>query len=99
MCWIGGRLIIDLRIDTDKIRKYLLETSEHRQEIWELLFCTISGSDLLGQPWTLKGLKYALVEIPEAMASNLLAHPCQPRGASEASPASPGKKIMAEVPP
>ena len=56
-----------MKIDRDKIEKYLLEIKARHHEIEELLQKT-SDSDLLQHPWLLKGLKYALVEIAEAMA-------------------------------
>lgn len=61
-----------MRIDVEKIQKYLLEINARHYEIDQLLART-SDAELLKDIWVLKGLKYALVEIAEAMA-NVLQH-------------------------
>jgi len=61
-----------MRIDVEKIQKYLLEIKARHYEIDQLLART-SDPELLKDIWVLKGLKYALVEIAEAMA-NVLQH-------------------------
>ena len=61
-----------MKIDTDKIQRYLMEIKARHHEIKELLLRS-SDAELLKDPWVLKGLKYSLVEIAEAMA-NLLQH-------------------------
>ena len=61
-----------MKIDTEKIQRYLLEIRARQHEIKELL-SRRSDAELLKDPWVLKGLKYSLVEIAEAMA-NILQH-------------------------
>ncbi len=61
-----------MKIDTEKIQRYLLEIKSRQHEIKELL-AKSSDEELLKNPWVLKGLKYTLVEIAEAMA-NVLQH-------------------------
>ncbi|MBM4278817.1 MAG: hypothetical protein FJ130_13215 [Deltaproteobacteria bacterium] len=61
-----------MKIDIEKIQKYLMEIKARHHEITELLK-KCSDADLLEDPWVLKGLKYSLVEIAEAMA-NILQH-------------------------
>jgi uncharacterized protein YutE (UPF0331/DUF86 family) len=61
-----------MKIDTEKIQRYLMEIKARHHEIKELLLRS-SDADLLKDPWVLKGLKYSLVEIAEAMA-NILQH-------------------------
>ncbi len=61
-----------MKIDIERIQKYLLEIKSRHNEIEELL---LNNSDLqiLKEPWIIKGLKYSLIEIAEAMA-NILQH-------------------------
>ena len=61
-----------MKIDTEKIQQYLLEIKARHREITELLLKN-SDAEILKEPWVLKGLKYALIEIAEAMA-NILQH-------------------------
>ena len=61
-----------MKIDIEKIQKYLLEIKARHYEIDQLLGKT-ADAKLLEDTWVLKGLKYALVEIAEAMA-NVLQH-------------------------
>ena len=61
-----------MKIDTEKIQRYLLEIKARQHEIEELLGKS-SDADILKEPWVLKGLKYTLIEIAEAMA-NILQH-------------------------
>lgn len=61
-----------MKIDTEKIQRYLLEIRARQHEIKELLSRS-SDAELLKDLWVLKGLKYSLVEIAEAMA-NILQH-------------------------
>jgi len=61
-----------MKIDTEKIQQYLLEIKARHREITELLLKN-SDTEILKEPWVLKGLKYTLIEIAEAMA-NILQH-------------------------
>jgi uncharacterized protein YutE (UPF0331/DUF86 family) len=61
-----------MKIDTEKIQRYLLEIKARHYEIEELLSGK-SDTEILKEPWVLKGLKYTLIEIAEAMA-NILQH-------------------------
>jgi len=61
-----------MKIDTEKIKGFLSEIKARHYEIEELLR-THLDQEILKQPWVLKGLKYALIEIAEAMA-NILQH-------------------------
>jgi len=61
-----------MKIDTEKIQKYLLEIKTRRREITELILKN-SDAEILKEPWVLKGFKYALIEIAEAMA-NIFQH-------------------------
>jgi uncharacterized protein YutE (UPF0331/DUF86 family) len=61
-----------MKIDTEKIQRYLMEIRARQHEIKELLL-RCSDAELLKDSWVLKGLKYSLVEIAEAMA-NILQH-------------------------
>jgi len=61
-----------MKIDTEKIQRYLMEIRARQHEIKELLSRS-SDAELLKDLWVLKGLKYSLVEIAEAMA-NILQH-------------------------
>lgn len=59
-----------MKIDIEKIQQYLSEIKARHCEIEELLLKS-SDAEILKQPWVLKGLKYALIEIAEAMANTL----------------------------
>jgi uncharacterized protein YutE (UPF0331/DUF86 family) len=59
-----------MKIDVQKIQQYLSEIKARHREIEELLLKK-SDPDILKEPWILKGLKYALIEIAEAMANTL----------------------------
>ena len=59
-----------MKIDTEKIQRYLLEIKARHYEIEELLRGN-SDPEILEKPWVLKGLKYTLIEIAEAMANTL----------------------------
>jgi uncharacterized protein YutE (UPF0331/DUF86 family) len=61
-----------MKIDTEKIQQYLLEIKARHREITELLLKN-SDANIIKEPWVLKGLKYTLIEIAEAMA-NILQH-------------------------
>jgi uncharacterized protein YutE (UPF0331/DUF86 family) len=61
-----------MKIDTEKIQQYLLEIKARHREIAELLLKN-SDAEILKEPWVLKGLKYTLIEIAEAMA-NIVQH-------------------------
>ena len=59
-----------MKIDIEKIQKYLSEITARHHEIEELLREN-SDAEILREPWVLKGLKYTLIEIAEAMANTL----------------------------
>jgi uncharacterized protein YutE (UPF0331/DUF86 family) len=59
-----------MKIDTEKIQQYLSEIKTRHREIEELLLKN-SDAEILKEPWVLKGLKYTLIEIAEAMANTL----------------------------
>jgi uncharacterized protein YutE (UPF0331/DUF86 family) len=59
-----------MKIDIEKIQQYLSEIKARHREIEELLL-KHSNAEILGEPWVLKGLKYTLIEIAEAMANTL----------------------------
>ena len=59
-----------MKIDTEKIQQYLSEIKTRHREIEELLLKN-SDAEILKEPWVLKGLKYSLIEIAEAMANTL----------------------------
>lgn len=61
-----------MKVDQERIERYLLEIKSRHREIEELLLQS-SDASLLESPWILKGLKYSLIEIAEAMA-NVLQH-------------------------
>jgi len=61
-----------MKIDTERIERYLLEIKSRHREIEDLLLKSSDGQ-ILNEPWILKGLKYCLIEIAEAMA-NILQH-------------------------
>ncbi len=59
-----------MKIDIEKIQQYLSEIKTCHREIQELLLKR-SDVEILKEPWVLKGLKYSLIEIAEAMANTL----------------------------
>jgi uncharacterized protein YutE (UPF0331/DUF86 family) len=59
-----------MKIDIEKIQRYLLEIKGRHYEI-ETLLAKSSDAEILKEPWVLKGLKYTLIEIAEAMANTL----------------------------
>jgi uncharacterized protein YutE (UPF0331/DUF86 family) len=59
-----------MKIDIEKIQRYLLEIKARHHEI-EALLAKSSDVEILKEPWVLKGLKYTLIEIAEAMANTL----------------------------
>jgi uncharacterized protein YutE (UPF0331/DUF86 family) len=59
-----------MKIDIEKIQQYLSEIKARHYEIEELLLKS-SDAEILKEPWVLKGLKYTLIEIAEAMANTL----------------------------
>jgi len=59
-----------MKIDREKIQRYLLEIKARHYEIEDLLRGN-TDPEILGKPWVLKGLKYTLIEIAEAMANTL----------------------------
>lgn len=61
-----------MKVDLERIERYLLEIKSRHREIEELLLQS-SDASLLESPWIIKGLKYSLIEIAEAMA-NVLQH-------------------------
>lgn len=59
-----------MNIDKERIQRYLLEIKGRHKEIEELLRTT-PDMEILKRPWVLRGLKYTLIEIAEAMANTL----------------------------
>jgi uncharacterized protein YutE (UPF0331/DUF86 family) len=59
-----------MNVDTEKITRYLMEIKSRRHELGQLLAGSPDAA-LLNDTWKLKGLKYTLVEIAEAMANSL----------------------------
>ena len=59
-----------MKIDIERIHRYLAEIKARHQEIEGLLLRN-TDPEILKEPWVLKGLKYTLVEIAEAMANTL----------------------------
>lgn len=64
----GG--LTGMKLDVEKIQKYLEEIKGRHHEIEDLLQRN-TDIEILKQPWVLKGLKYALIEIAETMANTL----------------------------
>ncbi|MEO0094326.1 MAG: DUF86 domain-containing protein [candidate division WOR-3 bacterium] len=60
-----------MRIDKDRIQNYLQDIKSCVNEI-ENLIIQYSDSEILSQPWLLRGLKYLLIEISEIMANTLM---------------------------
>jgi uncharacterized protein YutE (UPF0331/DUF86 family) len=59
-----------MKVDHEKIQRYLLEIKARHHEI-EVLLQKTPDKEILKEPWVVKGLKYTLVEIAEAMADIL----------------------------
>jgi len=59
-----------MKIDIERIQRYLGEIKAHHNEIEELLLKN-TDQEILKDPWILRGLKYILIEIAEAMANTL----------------------------
>ncbi len=59
-----------MKIDRERILKYLSEIKSRHHDLEELLRAN-SDTQMLDQPWVLKGMKYSLIEIAEAMAATL----------------------------
>ncbi|MBS3920551.1 MAG: hypothetical protein KG012_16890 [Deltaproteobacteria bacterium] len=53
-----------MKIDTEKIQRYLLEIKARHHEIKELVLRS-SDAELLKDPWVLKGLKTLEVRLPQ----------------------------------
>jgi uncharacterized protein YutE (UPF0331/DUF86 family) len=61
-----------MSIDTERISRFLLEIKSRSREIAALL-AENTDAEILQELWRLKGLKYSLIEVAEAMA-NVLQH-------------------------
>ncbi|MBS1238877.1 MAG: hypothetical protein H6R38_195 [Deltaproteobacteria bacterium] len=61
-----------MSIDTERINRFLLEIKSRHREISALL-AENTDEEVLQEIWRLKGLKYSLIEVAEAMA-NILQH-------------------------
>ena len=59
-----------MNVDIEKIARYLMEIKSRGYDLNRLLAGSTDAA-LLNDPWKLKGLKYTLVEIAEAMANTL----------------------------
>jgi uncharacterized protein YutE (UPF0331/DUF86 family) len=59
-----------MKIDIEKIQRYLSEIKARHYEI-DTLLAKASDAEILKESWVLKGLKYTLIEIAEAMANTL----------------------------
>ncbi len=59
-----------MNVDIEKVSRYLMEIKERRHDLGRLLGEN-SDPALLADPWRLRGLKYTLVEMAEAMANTL----------------------------
>ncbi|MBI4496254.1 MAG: hypothetical protein HY697_04885 [Deltaproteobacteria bacterium] len=59
-----------MKIDVEKIQRYLFEIKARHRELEELLLKNSDG-EILKEPWVLKGVKYTLIEMAEAMANTL----------------------------
>ncbi|NWG01532.1 MAG: DUF86 domain-containing protein [Syntrophaceae bacterium] len=59
-----------MKIDIERIQRYLGEIKARHSEIEELLLKN-TDQEILKDPWRLRGLKYILIEIAEAMANTL----------------------------
>jgi len=61
-----------MKLDKDRLQKYLLDIKSRVLEIEELLK-EYDTEELLNRPWVVKGLKYLLIELAEIIA-NVLTH-------------------------
>jgi uncharacterized protein YutE (UPF0331/DUF86 family) len=59
-----------MKIDIERIQRYLGEIKARYHEIEELLLKN-TDQEILKDPWILRGVKYILIEIAEAMANTL----------------------------
>ena len=59
-----------MNVDIEKIARYLMEIKSRGYDLNRLLAGSTDAA-LLNDPWKLKGMKYTLVEIAEAMANTL----------------------------
>jgi uncharacterized protein YutE (UPF0331/DUF86 family) len=59
-----------MSIDTERISRFLLEIKSRSREIAALL-AENTDEEILQELWRLKGLKYSLIEVAEAMADVL----------------------------
>jgi uncharacterized protein YutE (UPF0331/DUF86 family) len=59
-----------MKIDIERIQRYLGEIKSRHYEIEELLLRN-TDQEILMDRWMLRGLKYILIEIAEAMANTL----------------------------
>lgn len=59
-----------MKIDIEKIEGYLLDIKAQHNGI-ESLLSKSTDHEILNQTWIMKGLKYSLIEIAEAMANTL----------------------------
>jgi uncharacterized protein YutE (UPF0331/DUF86 family) len=59
-----------MKIDIEKIQRYLQEIKARHREIDELMQ-KMTDAEILKEPWVVKGLKYSIIEIAEAMANTL----------------------------
>jgi hypothetical protein len=59
-----------MNVDKERVERYLFEIKSRHREIEKLLLQS-SDASLLEAPWILRGLKYCLIEIAEAMANAL----------------------------
>ncbi len=59
-----------MKVDKEKIQRYLMEIKSRHHELEELLGKK-KDVDILSEPWLVKGIKYSLIEIAEAMANTL----------------------------
>jgi len=60
-----------MKLDIERLNNYLREIIERKNEIQKLL--NHSDREILEDIWKIKGLKYSIIEISEAMA-NILQH-------------------------
>ncbi|MFW6129437.1 MAG: DUF86 domain-containing protein [Candidatus Aminicenantaceae bacterium] len=59
-----------MKIDKNRLNKYLLDTKSRTNEIKRLLD-EFSNEEVLSDDWKIKGLKYLIVEMAEIMANTL----------------------------
>jgi uncharacterized protein YutE (UPF0331/DUF86 family) len=59
-----------MNVDIERLQKYLSEIKGRSRDIDSLL-AIYKDSQILDQPWVMRGLKYVIIEIAEAMANTL----------------------------